>query len=385
MNAKLKGFSILLVGAMAVTSCQQGQQQAAMPVAQYEMLSIENGTCEYTKESSATIRGRQDIDIVPQVGGTLTSILVKEGDKVRKGQVMFVIDQIPYKAAVKTAEATVATAKANLATSELTLKSKSELYKANVVSEFDYTTAKNAVDVAEAQLADAEARLVSANNDYSYTSVKSPVDGVIGVLPYREGALVSSAIQTPLTTVSDNSVMQVYFSMAENELLSLVREHGSRDKALKNMPAVSLKLSDGSMYDIQGKVVSISGVIDRSTGTVTLRADFKNPNGLLHSGATGNVVTPTTRENVVTIPVTATYEIQNKVFVFQNIDGKATSKLIEVTRAFGTNIYIVESGLVAGDKIVAEGVGLLREGTPIADKMAAPAAASAPTSDAAAE
>ncbi len=376
MIAKLKHLSLLAMGALVATGCAQ-QEQAATPPAAYSMITVESSDCSYTKAASATIRGRQDIEIVPQVAGTLTEIRVKEGDKVKKGEVMFVVDQVPYRAAVATAEANVANAKATVATAELTLKSKRALYEQKVVSEFDLLTAENAAMVAKAQQASAEAVLVNAKNDLSYTTVKSPANGVIGTLPYRVGALVSSLIQTPLTTVSDNSVMEVYFSMAENELLSLIREYGSRDKALAGMPEVSLKLSDGSTYEQTGKVKSMSGVIDRSTGSVTMRADFENKNGLLHSGATGNVVIPTQRDSVITIPITATFEIQDKVFAFQNNGGVAKSVLLEVTRAYGTNVYIVESGLKVGDKIVSEGVGLLREGTPIMDKADMPAAPAA--------
>lgn len=375
MTAKLKHLSMLLLGAIVATGCTQQQQQVTPPPAAYSMITVAEGDCSYTKSASASIRGRQDVTIVPQVAGTLTKVLVKEGDNVKKGQVMFIIDQIPYRAAVATAEAAVATAEASLETAKLTLRSKKSLYEQKVVSEFDYLTAQNSERMAVAQLANAQAGLINAKNNLSFTTVKSPVNGSIGTIPYREGALVSSA--TALTSVSDNSVMEVYYSMAESDLLSVIREAGSREAALESMPEVTLKLSDGSIYEQTGTVKSMSGVIDRSTGSVTLRADFENPTGLLHSGASGNIVIPTNRTGVITIPVTATYELQDKVFVFQNVEGVAKSKMLTVTRAYGTNDYIVESGLVAGDQIVSEGVGLLREGTPIMDKAAVPAAAPA--------
>ncbi len=369
-----------------LSSCQEQQQpQQAMPPAEYAIYKTTTGTCEYAKSASATIRGRQDIDVMPQVAGTLTEVRVQEGDKVKRGEVMFVIDQVPFRAALKTAEANLATAEASLATAELTYDSKKKLYESKVVSEYDYLTAQNNKAVAAAAVAAAEAQVLSAKNNLSYTTVKSPASGVIGVLPYRVGALVSSAMMTPLTTVSDNSVMQVYFSMNESALLSLIRKFGSRDEALKNLNEVELKLSDGSMYETKGKIASMSGVIDRSTGTVTLRADFENPNGLLHSGASGNVMMPTVSENVVTIPRSATFEIQDQVYVFTIVDGKAKSNLVKVTAVTGQNVYIVNSGLEAGTEIVSEGVGLLREGTPIVAKgsqpAAAPQAAAAPVAE----
>ncbi len=381
MSTMMKNVSRLFMGALlalSVVGCGQ-QPQMAPPVGEYQMLTVSKSDCALTKRASATIRGRQDISIYPQVGGTLTELRVKEGDRVRKGEVMFVIDQVPYIAAVKSAEASLATAKASLATATLTYESKVKLYEANVVSQFDLTTAENAKMVAEAQVAEAEAYLVNAKNNLSYTTVKSPAAGVIGTLPYRVGALVSSSIPQPLTTVSDNSVMEVYFSVPEGELLSMIRENGSREKALANFPKVALMLSDGSKYDQVGVVKSMSGVIDRSTGSVQVRADFKNPNGLLHSGATGNIVMPTHRDDVIVIPQSATFEIQDKKYVYTIAEGRAKSMIITTTNVTGGKDFIVESGLEPGAKIVVEGVGLLREGTPIKEKgAAAPAAEAAP-------
>ncbi len=361
----------------AVAGCQTPQGRT-MPVGEYEMLTVKESNCELSKMVSATIRGRQDISIYPQVGGTLTELRVMEGDRVRKGEVMFVIDQVPYRAALKSAEAALATAEASLATSKLTFESKEKLFEAKVISQYDLSTAQNALSVAEAQMAQAEAQVTNAKNNLSYTMVKATSAGVIGTLPYRVGALVSAAMPQPLTTVSDNSTMEVFFSIAENDLLSMIRKSGSREAAIKAFPAVSLVLSDGSNYEHKGKIVSMSGVIDRSTGTISVRADFPNPDGLLHSGATGNVLIPTSREGVIVIPQTMTFEIQDKKFVYTNVEGVAKSKLVSVTAVTGGQEYIVESGLAAGDKIVAEGVGLLREGTPIKEKGAAAAPAATP-------
>ena len=199
---------------------------------------------------SATIRGRQDIDIYPQVSGTLTKVCVTEGQRVKNGQTLFIIDQVPYEAALQTAVANVKSAEAALATAQLTYESKEELYKENVVSAFDLSTAKNSLLSAKAQLAQAKAQEVNARNNLSYTVVKSPSDGVIAMLPYRVGALVGPSIPQALTTVSDNSDMYVYFSLTENELLSLINQYKNMDEALKNMPEVELKLIDGSVYGL---------------------------------------------------------------------------------------------------------------------------------------
>ncbi|GFZ40135.1 hemolysin D [Bacteroides nordii] len=336
----------------------------------YEVMTVSPSDRVLSSMYSATIRGRQDIEIYPQVSGTLTKVCVTEGQRVKNGQALFIIDQVPYEAALQTALANVEAAKATLATAQLTYDSKQELYRQNVVSEFDLSTAKNSLLAAKAQLAQVKAQEVNARNNLSYTVVKSPADGVVGTLPYRVGALVSASLPEALTTVSDNSDMYVYFSMTENQLLGLIRQYGSKEGALKQMPAIDLLLNDKSAYSEKGRIETISGVIDRSTGTVSLRAVFPNEGGLLHSGGAGNVIVPVQKAGAIVIPQAATYEIQDKVFVYKVVDGKAQSAPVQVTRVNGGKEYIVDSGLESGEVIVVEGVGLLREGTPIQPKDA---------------
>ncbi|MBP6331376.1 MAG: efflux RND transporter periplasmic adaptor subunit [Alistipes sp.] len=361
---------------MAAVSC--GQAPTAMGPAEYAVMTIATTDREIPINYSATIRGRQDIAIYPQVSGTIFELCVNEGQTVSKGQPLFIIDQVPYKAALQTAEANVAAAKAGVATAQLTYDSKKELYAKNVVSQYDLLTAENTLLTAKAQLAQAEAQRVNAANNLSYTVVKAPANGVVGTLPYRVGALVSASIPQPLTTVSDNSDVYVYFSMTENQLLNLTRQYGSIANTLKNMPDVRLVLNDGSVYDRTGRIESISGVIDTSTGSVQLRAVFPNADGLLHSGGAGSVIVPNIHKDCVVVPQVATFELQNKVYVYKVEDGKATSSMIDVEKINNGREYIVKSGLTPGDVIVAEGVGLLREGTPIVAKGQGAAAQAAP-------
>ena len=361
---------------MAAVSC--GQAPTAMGPAEYAVMTIATTDREIPINYSATIRGRQDIAIYPQVSGTIFELCVNEGQTVSKGQPLFIIDQVPYKAALQTAEANVAAAKAGVATAQLTYDSKKELYAKNVVSQYDLLTAENTLLTAKAQLAQAEAQRVNAANNLSYTVVKAPANGVVGTLPYRVGALVSASIPQPLTTVSDNSDVYVYFSMTENQLLNLTRQYGSIANTLKIMPDVQLVLNDGSVYDRTGRIESISGVIDTSTGSVQLRAVFPNADGLLHSGGAGSVIVPNIHKDCVVVPQVATFELQNKVYVYKVEDGKATSSMIDVEKINNGREYIVKSGLTPGDVIVAEGVGLLREGTPIVAKGQGAAAQAAP-------
>ena len=338
--------------------CRQAPMQSQS--SEYDVLTVATTDRTIPVDYSATIRGRQDIAIYAQVSGKIAQVCINEGQRVRNGQTLFIIDQVPYKAALQTAEANVAAAKASVATAQLTYDSKKELFARKVVSQFDLSTAENNLLTAKAQFAQAEAQRVNAANNLSYT--------VVGTLPYKVGALVGPSTPQPLTTVSDNSEMYVYFSMTENQLLNLTREYGSIDNTLKNMPDVQLRLNDGSVYDEAGRIEAISGVIDTSTGSVQLRAAFPNPNGLLHSGGAGNIILPYIRKQCVVIPQAATFELQDKVYVYKVVDGKATSAAIAVDRISNGREYIVNSGLVPGDVIVAEGVGLMREGTPVQPK-----------------
>lgn len=356
------GFLTAIVGLAVLTSCGKKQQQQ-MPSAVYKTVKVSTQTIQLDTEYSATIRGRQDIDVYPQVGGTLQKLCVTEGQTVKKGQTLFIIDQVPFQAALNTAEAALKAAEAQQATAELNYNSRKQLFDERVVSEFDMQTAHNALLSAKAAVAQAKAQVVNARNSLSYTVVKSPSDGVVGTLPYRQGALVGSSMPKPLTTVSDNTQMYVYFSLNESELLKLAREYGSIDSAIVNMPPVRLLLVDGSEYEEVGKVESVSGVVDRSTGSVQLRAVFNNPNKLLHSGSTGNVIIPATFENVIVVPAAATVQTQDKFKVFiVDENGIAHSQLITINEKDGGNEFIVTSGLKGGEEIVAEGAGMVKEG-----------------------
>lgn len=332
----------------------------------YKTMTVKKENRLLTNSYSAVVKGRQSVEIRPQVSGTITDICVKEGAKVQKGQVLFVIDQVPYQAALQTAVANVKSAEVAVATARLTSDSKEELFKEKVVSDFDRQTARNSLLEAEASLAQAKAAETNARNDLSYTVVRSPVNGVAGMSSYRVGALVNSSITTPLLTVSDDEEIYVYFSLTENQILSLVRQYGSVEKALADMPKVSLLLSDGTTYAHEGTVDAISGTIDTETGAISLRAVFPNPEGMLRNGSTATLVLPYTKNDVMVVPQEATFEIQDKVYVYKvNKEGKAESAQVTVFPLNNGQEYIVESGLQEGDVIVAEGAGLIQENTQI--------------------
>ena len=185
------------------------------------------------------------------------------------------------------------------------------------------------------------------------------------MIPYRVGALVNSSISQPLVTVSDDSKVYAYFSMAENQMLNMIQQYGSLKNAIKQMPEVELIMSNGQTYEYTGKINAISGTISETTGAVSLRAVFDNRNHLLRNGGSGTIIIPTTLKDAIIIPQSATYELQDRVFVYKVIDGKASATEIQVSPQNNGKEYIVEGGLEVGDIIIAEGAGLVKEGAEI--------------------
>lgn len=372
MKEKMFKSLILTCILVLVTSCKEQKSQTADSDYKTQKVTLSDRTVYST--FSATIQGKQDVGVYPQISGLITAVLVKEGAAVKKGQTLFIIDQVPYKAALRTAKANVEVAEASVATAKMTVDSKEELFKENVVSQFDLQTARNSLRSANATLAQAQAELLNARNNLSYTVIKSPVDGIAGMSSYRVGDLVSSSMSSPMISVSDNSEMYAYFSMTEKQILALSRQNGSLTDALKAMPEVKLLLSDGSEYQEKGHIDAISGMIDTSTGSVTLRAVFPNSKNILRSGSTGNIKFPYTKKNCMVIPQTATYELQDKVFVYKVVDGKTQSTQVKVFEVNDGKEYIVESGLNIGDVIIAEGAGLLSNGISVNQAASAPTA-----------
>ena len=363
-----KVFMIFAAGLAMLSACQQSTKNAPKGETYYETLEV--ALCDRTLSTgySAAISGVQTVEIRPQVSGMITEILIEEGENVRKGQVLFVIDQTPYKAAHQIAVANVKSAEASLSTAELVYQSNKDLFEQDVVSEFDLMTAQNNLTEAQARLTLCKAEEVNASNNLSYTEVRSPVNGVASMIPYRVGALVSSSISQPLVTVSDDSHVYAYFSMAENQMLDMVQQYGSLDNAIRQMPEVELLMSNGQLYEHTGKINAISGTISETTGAVSIRAVFNNRNHLLRNGGSGTIVIPMTLENCIAIPQSATYELQDRIFVYKVIDGKASASEIHVTPQNNGKEYIVTSGLEVGDIIVAKGAGLIKEGTVIRTK-----------------
>lgn len=363
MNVRmLNGAAVIAVGLtmnMAVTSCGGDAQQQQAPAPEIATMTVALGNAENESVYPALIKGKTDIDIRPQVTGFITKVHVDEGQRVRKGQTLFTLDQVQYQAAVDNAAAAVNSAQTRLKTAQMTADTKRQLLDKNIISAYEYQLADNDVQTARAALAQAQSSLVNARKNLAYTVVTAPSDGVVGTIPNREGSLASPSSAQPLTTISDNSKVYAYFSLTEKDLLEMTNG-GTRPlaTAIDSMPAVKLRLADGNIYPIEGKVATVSGVIDTSTGAASVRALFDNAGGMLRSGSTGSILVPVNQENAILIPQKATYELQDRRFVYVvNDSNKVAATPITVQSLSDGKNFVVTSGLKPGDRIAVEGVG----------------------------
>ena len=361
---------ILLIAVLTVVlaSCGGGKSGGKPNFGdnEYAVRTVQGQNADLQTTYPATIKGVQDVEIRPKVSGFITKLCVKEGQQVKAGQLLFVIDNVTYAAAVRQARAAVNAAKAQLNTARLTYNNSQKLFKNNVIGSYELQSSKNAMESAAAQLAQAEAAYVSAKQNLDFCFVTSRANGVVGDLPYRVGALVSASSQQPLTTVSNNSTMQVYFSMTEKDLLDMTKTAGGINAAISSYPVVKLQLADGSIYNHPGKVATVSGVIDPTTGSVSMRADFPNPERVLKSGASGSIVVPHTASSAVIVPQDAVVEVQDKHFVYVvGKDNKVKYTPVEINSQNDGKNYIITSGLKVGDRFVVNGVTSLQDGMEI--------------------
>ena len=342
-----------------------GKKGKSHDAIKYTTMVVERKDMTLDRQYSARMTGRQIVEVRPQVSGCITRILTGEGESVHKGQTLFIIDQVPYRAALEMAVAARKSAEARLATAQMNYKNEQALEQGQVVGNVSVQTMHNALLEAEAALAQAKAQEVNARNNLSYTEVKSPVSGVASMIPWHVGSLVSSNISEPLVTVADDSEMYVYFSISENQTLDLISQYGSISAFISKAPSVGLRLNNGQPYEQQGRISAVSGTVDTQTGAVTLRATFPNSNHLLRNGGSATVIVPTHRPQCIVIPQEATYELQNRMFVYRVVNGKTKATAIELYPQDNGKEYIVDHGLSEGDTIIAEGAGLLKEGIEI--------------------
>ena len=355
----MKKSKILVFAASALLLASCGGKSGGRPNFgdnEYPVVTVGPQSASSQATYPASIKGVQDVQISPKVGGFITQINVKEGQSVSAGQVLFVLDNVTYQAQVRQAQAAVNTAQASCNTAKLSFENSQKLYENKVIGDFELQSATNQYESAKAGLAQAQAALASAKEALSFCYVKSPAAGVVGTLPFKVGALVSAA--NVLTTVSNISSMEVYFSMTEKDALEMSKS----GEGLAALPAVKLQLADGTVYDHDGKVTKMSGVIDQATGTVQMIAVFSNPEKLLKSGASGNIIIPHDNASAIVIPQACVMEVQNKKFVYTlGKDNKVQYTEIKVAPQNDGNNYVVTDGLKVGDKYVTNGITKLSD------------------------
>lgn len=357
---------------------------------EFPVVTVEPQSAGSETTYPATIKGVQDVEIRPKISGFITRINVKEGQNVAAGQVLFVIDNETLQAAVRQAQAavnqaqaaivqskaTINTAEAGLATAKLQYENSQQLHANKVIGDFELATAKNTYTSAQAQvnqakaglqqaeaaLAQAQAGLASARENLSFSYVRSPSSGVVGTIPFKVGALVSASSQQPLTTVSNISAMDIYFSMTEKDVLEMTKSSGGLSSAVHQYPSVRLKLADGSIYAYQGRVEKMSGVIDTGTGSVQVIARFPNPEHLLKSGGSGSIIVPHENHSAIVVPQSCVSEVQDKHFIYVlGPDNKVAYTEIKVDPQNDGVNYVVTEGLKVGDKYVVKGITKLTD------------------------
>ncbi len=365
----MKKKTIMMCAAVAALLVSCGGKRGGAPNFgdnEYPVVTAGTQSASMQQSYPATIKGIQDVEIRPKASGFLTKVCVKEGQNVGAGQLLFVIDNETYQAQVRQAQAAVNTAQAQCNTAKLSYDNSQQLFKNNVIGDFELKSSQNTYESAKAQLAQAKAALASAKEALSFCYVKSPASGVVGTIPFKVGALVSGSSAQPLTTVSNINTMEVYFSVTEKDMLDMSKTAGSAHAAINGIPPVKLQLADGTIYNHEGKVVKMSGVIDASTGTVQMIAQFSNPERLLKSGGSGSIIIPRHNSSAIIIPQSVVSQVQDKKFVYVlGKDNKVKYTEITVNPQNDGNSYIVTSGLNVGDKYVTNGITKLSDGMEI--------------------
>ena len=361
---KKNKFLMFAAAAVLFASCGGGGGRPTFGDNEYPVLAVGTSSTEMQTTYPATIKGVQDVQICPKVQGFITQINVKEGQTVGVGQVLFVLDNATYQAQVRQSQASVNTAQAACNTAKLSYENAQKLFENKVIGDFELQSATNSYESAKAALSQAQAGLASAKEMLSFCYVKSPAAGVVGTLPYKKGTLVNTA--SVLTTVSNNSSMEVYFSLTEKDALAMAQAEGGQKAAMGAMPNVQLKLADGTVYAHEGKVTKMSGVIDPATGSIQVIALFPNPERLLKSGGSGAIIIPKSNSDAIVIPQACVSEVQNKKFVYLlDKDNKVKYTEIKVDPQNDGNNYIVTEGLKVGDKYVTNGITKLTDGMEI--------------------
>lgn len=361
----MKKITFLSLMAVFLTSCaDKPQAPAAAPAPLLPVMAITTENTSTDAEYPAAIQGTVDVEIRPQVSGNLDRVLVDEGAYVTKGQSLFKINERPYREQLNNALASLHAAEASYINAQLEVDKLTPLVQNKVVSDYQLKSAKASQKIAAANIEQAKAIAASAKINLGYTTIKAPVNGYIGRLPKKQGSLVSATDIDALTTLSDVQEVYAYFSLSETDFIQFKSQYAgsSIGDKIKKLPPVTLILADNSAYPQTGKIDMVDGQFDKTTGAITVRAKFSNPDKTLRSGNTGKIRLGLQHDDAILVPQSATIEMQDKVFVFTvSKENKVTKMPITVIGKSGTN-YLIKDGVKTGDQIVLSGIDKLQEG-----------------------
>ena len=363
-----KMMTLLFAGTMAMVSCETKKTEQTEPPKGYPVMTLQPQQAIATAEYPTILEGEQTVDIRSKIDGYIEKVYVEEGAIVAKGQRLFKIDDNSYLQEVNHKKAAVLAAQASLETAVIQTQRSAALAEKKIINAYELTTTKNAENVSRAGLSQALADLSATRSKLAFTNILSPISGVVGSLPHKTGSLVSSAAPDPLTTVANTSRVYAYFSVSQQQLELFLSQYpgGKLKDKFRQMPSVSLSTADGEIYPVRGKIQTLSGVLNASTGAANFKAIFPNPEGKLWSGASATIRIPTHFENAIMVPKTAVFELQGRFFVY-TVDAKQTvhTTAIKIRNIATEKAYIVTEGLKAGAKIITDGVGNLKDGEKI--------------------
>ncbi|OIV39996.1 efflux RND transporter periplasmic adaptor subunit [Flavobacterium johnsoniae] len=366
--------AILFIGTLLIVSCETKKTEQSESPTAYPTLRLKEQKADVSVEYPTTLEGEQKVEIRSKVDGYIEQVYVEEGAVVTKGQPLFKIDANSYLQEVNNKKAAVLAAEASLETASIQTRRTAALAEKKIINNYELTSAKNIERVKKAELTQANADLSSAKSKLAFTNIVSPINGIVGSLPFKIGSLVSSSASDPLTTVANTKHIFAYFSLSQQQLNSFLGQYSGnqlKDK-FKNMPEVSLLTADGEVYSLKGKIQTLSGVLNASTGSADFKAVFPNPEGKLWSGASATIIIPTKYENTILVPKKAVFELQGRYFVF-TVDAQNVvhNTEIKIRNTATEKEYVVKEGVKSGDIIITDGIGNLRDGVKIASAATA--------------
>ena len=363
MNRKhdLKGiFMICLVAVLCSCNIDMPKETQSS----FETMTVKKSDIELPYKFSARMKGQNDVTVTPQVGGQLMKICVAEGQQVKKGQTLFVIDSRNAQLELEAAQANLQAALAQENSAKLEYESNKNLFDKKIVSSYMLSNSENAYKQAQASVAQARAAVNRSRVNLGFCTISATVSGVIGEIPVRVGDQVSPGMQ--LTILSGNTTMDAEISVTEAIIESMVQEGVKKsdlEKYLANMPPATFVMKNGTEYPHKGRVVSMTGIVNAATGSLTAKVSFPNPDGHLYSGIQGTVVISFGEKDVMVIPQNAVVRLQDKALVYK-VKADSTATAVDVTTQDTGNgkDFIITSGLNVGDKIVTIGANNVTEG-----------------------